>query len=160
MRIGAGKYHFLRGGGGEGLELFTEAKAAFSAIFAGVKIVPLPGRRPLHGTAGRAGDYPLPLFPNGIAAGGKRDNRKVSVGCQICGFFCKMEQGNTSFCVADVGRVRGCGPRQKRQFPPPLPTRKSSHRPVGKSLRGTVDRAAVYLLLLFPNGIAAEGKEG
>ena len=142
------------------MELFTEAKAAFSAIFAGVKIVPLPGRRPLHGTAGRAGDYPLPLFPNGIAAGGKRDNRKVSVGCQICGFFCKMEQGNTSFCVADVGRVRGCGPRQKRQFPPPLPTRKSSHRPVGKSLRGTVDRAAVYLLLLFPNGIAAEGKEG
>ena len=142
------------------MELFTEAKAALSAIFAGVKIVPLPGRRPLDGTAGRAGDCPLPLFPNGIAAG-ERGSRKASIGCQICGYF--FVGWSKGILLSAWRRREGlelwtvC--REKRRWRlPPLLVRRLSPLPEQRPLHGTAAQTGGRPLFLFPSGIAAEGK--
>ena len=87
MQAGAGKYHFLRGGGGEGLELFTEAKAAFSAIFAGVKITHRPGGGPSVEKPAKLATALCPSSQTGSPQGEREMTEEVSVGCQACGDF-------------------------------------------------------------------------
>lgn len=160
MRIGAGKYLLLRGGGGEGPGLRAEIKTAVSAAFAGGKRTLPPGRKPFHGTVGRAAVYPLPLFSNGIAAG-ERGSRKASIGCQICGYF--FVGWSKGIPLSAWRRREGlelwtvC--RAKRRWRlPPLLVRRVSPLPGQRPLRGTAAQTGGRPLPLFPNGIAAEGK--
>ena len=123
MRVRAGKCLLLRGGGGEGPGLWDEIKAAVSAAFTGMKIASPPRRKPLHGTAGRAGDCPLPLFPNGIAAGGKeREQKKFPWAARPAEIFLWAGAEKYHFLRGGGGEGSELFTEAKGSFPPPLPT--------------------------------------
>ncbi len=102
-----------------------------------------PGERPLHGTAGRAGGRPLPLFPNGIAAGEKRDNRKVLRRLPgLRGLLCGRSKGEYLFLRGGGEEGPGLRAEAKTAFSAAFADEEIVPLPSEKLLRGTVGRAA------------------